>query len=73
MHSLTKGQHVIVIMARGNIFPWQSGCRFGATLIHMPRGDGDMLAVMYEDCRLEINANSPDFIALMGDDFTDKQ
>jgi hypothetical protein len=69
-------KRVTVVMRRNDIFPWQSGTNWEASLLHTPSGPGDTFRLRVEQperefaadiseyvgTKLELNGNSLDFI-----------
>lgn len=66
MKDIKTGDTVMVVMARNNIFPWQSGPSFPATFYRGPQGPGDTftLAIFGVTENLQLNSNSSEFVGL---------
>ncbi len=52
--SLERGDPITVVMARNDVFPFQSGPSFDAVLVYSPGGPGDSLIV-----RVDVDAPPP--------------
>ena len=61
---LTNGARVIVVMARNDIFPWQTAPNFEAIYVAAPNGPGDVFTVVRDGKQVAINGNAADFIAI---------
>lgn len=65
MERIKKGDTVLVVMNRNNIFDWQRGPSFEAIFHHSPGGPGDTFVVEVDGQMVMVNGNSSEFIALV--------
>lgn len=62
---MLEGTKVRIVMARNDVFDFQTSCEFPATYIQGPRGDGDLIHVEVEGRELRFNGISPEFVAMI--------
>lgn len=66
---MTKGDPIIVVMTRNDVFPWQVGPTFPATFYYASQGAGDTYKVAVESIGdVYLNANSSDFVGIYLDE-----
>ena len=64
MTNIEQGDLVFVVMDGNDVFPWQIGPTFQATLIAAPEVAGEAYLLEVEGRRIHLNGNSSRFVGL---------